>query len=132
MLGFGIASDGRGVGKFDREGQGVERAMRVALERAGLQPKDIKAVWSSAAGYRPADEAEQKAIRRLFGDSVPVVSPKVKLGEPMGAGGALNAVLALKSWQHAEASAAPAGPVLVNSGSLGGTHFSIALAPYAS
>jgi 3-oxoacyl-[acyl-carrier-protein] synthase II len=58
MLGFGIASDGRGVGRFDREGQGAERAMRGALERAGLQTKDIKVVWSSAAGYRPADEAE--------------------------------------------------------------------------
>jgi 3-oxoacyl-[acyl-carrier-protein] synthase II len=128
MLGFGIASDGRGVGKFDREGQGVERAMRGALERAGLQPKDVKAVWSSAAGYRPADEAEEKAIRRLFGEGMPVISPKRLLGEPMGAGGALGAVLAFKSWQHG---GSPAGAVLVNSGSLGGTHFSLAFAPYA-
>jgi 3-oxoacyl-[acyl-carrier-protein] synthase II len=130
VLGFGIASDGRGVGHFDREGQGAERAMRIALERSGLQAKDIKAVWSSAAGYRPADEAEAKAIRRLFGEGTPVVSPKLLLGEPMGAGGALSAVLALKGWQQGGAGAPPAGPVLVNSASLGGTHFSLALAPY--
>jgi 3-oxoacyl-[acyl-carrier-protein] synthase II len=50
--------------------------------------------------------------------------PKLKLGEPMGAGGALNAALALKSWEGGEP-----GPVLVNSLSLGGTNFSIVLAP---
>jgi 3-oxoacyl-[acyl-carrier-protein] synthase II len=103
--------------------------MRGALERAGLQAKDIKAVWSSAAGYRPADEAEAKAIRRVFGEGTPVISPKLMLGEPMGAGGALNAVLALKSWEEGRSGVPPAGPVLVNSGSLGGTHFSLALAP---
>jgi len=132
VLGFGVASDGRGVGHFDREGQGAERAMRIALERSGVGTGDVKAVWSSAAGYRPADEAEEKAIRRLFGERVPVVSPKLLRGEPMGAGGALNAALALKAWQHAAAGAAPAGVVLVNSASLGGTHISIAMAPYTA
>jgi 3-oxoacyl-[acyl-carrier-protein] synthase II len=127
MLGFGIASDGRGVGRFDRDGNGAERAMRTALERSGLQAGDIKAVWTSATGYRPADEAEEKAIRRLFGDRAVAISPKPLMGEPMGAGGALSAVLALKAWQHG--AGAPSGPALVNSGSLGGTHFSIAFAP---
>lgn len=132
LLGFGIASDGRGVGRFDREGQGAERAMRVALERSGLATGDVKAVWTSAAGYRPADEAEQRAIRRLFGDKVPVVSPKLLMGEPMGAGGALNAALALKGWQQGGPGAPPKGAVLVNSASLGGTHFSLAMTPYTA
>jgi hypothetical protein len=48
----------------------------------------------------------------------------------MGAGGALNTALALKGWQHADPDRAPGGVVLVNSCSLGGTHFAIALAPY--
>lgn len=131
MLGFGIASDGRGVGRFDREGQGAERAMRIALDRSGLATTDVKAVWTSAAGYRPADEAEERAIRRLFGESVQLVSPKHLMGEPMGAGGALNAALALSAWQHSDGGAAP-GPVLINSASLGGTHFTLVLAPYPS
>src|SRR6185503_8848121 len=46
VVSYGITSDGRGVGKFDREGQGLERAMRLALERAGLRPADVKAIWS--------------------------------------------------------------------------------------
>jgi 3-oxoacyl-[acyl-carrier-protein] synthase II len=133
VLGYGITSDGRGVGKFDREGQGLERAMRLALERAGLRPGDIKAIWSGLAGYRPADVAEEAAVRRLFGDSAPpLLSPRMLMGEPMGAGAALGAALAFKSWQHGGPGAPPAGPVLVNSGSLGGTHFSLVLAPYST
>jgi 3-oxoacyl-[acyl-carrier-protein] synthase II len=45
----------------------------------------------------------------------------------MGVGGSLTAALALKSWEHG----ATAGPVLVNSLSLGGTNFSVVLAPPA-
>jgi len=127
VVGYGITSDAMGVGRVDPHGEGVERAMRLALERAGLQPEDVTAIWASACGHRVADRAERRAIERVFGEGVGVQAPKIKLGEPMGVGGALSAALALQSWQAGEAS----GPVLVNSLSLGGTNFSLALAPYA-
>lgn len=130
VLGYGIASDGRGVARFDPQGHGLERAMRIAMERAGVKPEDVKAVWASESGHRLADAAEAAAIERLFGDRVKIIAPKKLLGEPMGAGAALNAALALKGWQEGDADASPAGVVLVNSQSLGGTHFSIVLAPY--
>ena len=121
VLGYGIASDAKGVGRWDHHGDGIERAMRLALEQAGLSPGDVETIWASAAGLVLADRPEKRAIRRVFGESVEVRAPKVRLGEPMGAGGALNAVLALK--------AQSAGAVLVNSSSLGGTHFSLVLGP---
>jgi 3-oxoacyl-[acyl-carrier-protein] synthase II len=127
---FGIASDGLGIGRHDAQGAGAERAMRVALERAGLTPRDVKAVWASSGGYAPADKPEQRAIERVFGKDVAVERPKLLLGEPMGAGAALEAVLALKSWDGAAQGGPAKGPALVNSGSFGGTHFSIVLAPY--
>jgi 3-oxoacyl-[acyl-carrier-protein] synthase II len=126
VKGYGIASDGLGVGQFDPRGHGLERAMRIALERSGLEPADITSVLSAAAGYQAADAAEKQALSRVFGDAVPVASPKQLLGEPVGAGGTLNAVLALKSW---ESGGTAPGPVLINSSSLGGTHFSIVLTP---
>jgi 3-oxoacyl-[acyl-carrier-protein] synthase II len=132
VLGYGIASDGKGVGRFDPRGFGLERAMKTALDRAGVKPEDIKAIWASAAGHRLADVAEQAAIKRVFGESVRVLTPKTLLGEPMGVGGSLDAALALKSWQERATDIAPAGPVLVNSSSFGGTHFSIVLAPYSA
>ena len=127
VLGYGIAADGRGVGKWDARGAGLERAMRIALDSAGLAPGDVTKVWTSQAGYRAADIAETAALRRVFDAAKPAtVAPKKLVGEPMGAGGALNAALALKDWQHGAAR----GAALVNSCSLGGTHFALVLAPY--
>ena len=128
VLGYGITSDGLGAGKIDPEGHGLESAMRIALERAGLAVGDIGRIWSSASGLEVADEAERQAIARLFGDDVETVAPKLVLGEPMGVGPSLCAALALQSWQTGDGDTRP---VLVNGLSLGGTNFSIALARYA-
>jgi len=87
------------------------------------------AVWAARCGLKVVDEAESKAIERVLGDGVRVIAPKLKLGEPMGAGASLNAALALKGWQEGDEDASPQGPILVNSTSLGGTNFSIVLAP---
>jgi 3-oxoacyl-[acyl-carrier-protein] synthase II len=127
VLGHAVTSDARGVGRLDPEGEGLERAMRLALERAGVAASDIAAVWASRCGLAVADQAEAKAIERLLGADVKVNAPKLLLGEPMGAGVSLNAALALAAWEHGE----DVGPVLVNSTSLGGTNFAIVLAPYA-
>jgi 3-oxoacyl-[acyl-carrier-protein] synthase II len=131
VLGYAVTSDALGVGHVDPEGAGVERAMRAALERAGVESGAVAAVWASACGIEVADEGERAAIGRVFGESgPPVITPKLKLGEPMGAGASLNAALALKGWELGDAEGSPRGPVVVNSTSLGGTNFSIVLAPY--
>ena len=129
IRGFGITCDAAGVGKIDTEGEGIERAMRLALERAGVSPSDVVAVWANRNGLGAADEAEAKAIERLLGSSVPVLAPKLLLGEPMGAGAALATALALEGWARGDDEHSPRGPVLVNSLSLGGTNISIVLAP---
>jgi len=99
--------------------------MRGALEMAGLEPQDVRVVWANAAGVSLVDEPERLAIERVFGSAAEVRTPKVSLGEPLGAGGPLNAVLALEAWRHGD----PPGPAVVNSSSLGGTHISVVLAP---
>jgi 3-oxoacyl-[acyl-carrier-protein] synthase II len=99
--------------------------MRTALEMAGVAAESVVAVWANAAGLSQADEPEAAAIERVFGSAVAVRTPKVKLGEPLGAGGSLNTALALLAWQHG----VDVGPVVVNSSSLGGTHISLVLVP---
>jgi 3-oxoacyl-[acyl-carrier-protein] synthase II len=130
VRGFAITCDAAGVGKIDTEGEGIERAMRLALERAGVSPSDVVAVWANRNGLEVADEAEATAIERLLGPAVPVLAPKLLLGEPMGAGAALATALALEGWARGDEAHSPRGPVLVNSLSLGGTNISIVLAPF--
>jgi 3-oxoacyl-[acyl-carrier-protein] synthase II len=127
VLGHAVTSDARGVGRLDPEGEGLERAMRLALERAGVSASELAAVWASRCGLAVADQAEAKAIERLLGADVKVNAPKLLLGEPMGAGASLGVALAIAAWEHEE----DVGPVLINSTSLGGTNFAIVLAPHA-
>jgi 3-oxoacyl-[acyl-carrier-protein] synthase II len=128
VLGHAVTSDACGIGRLDPEGEGIERAMRLALERAGIQASELAAVWALRCGLAVADEAEAKAIERLLGADVKVNAPKLLLGEPMGAGASLNVALAIAAWEHEQ----DLGPVLVNSTSLGGTNFAIVLGPYES
>ena len=129
VLGYGITSDARGVGKIDPRGRGLERAIRTALDDSGVEADTVRSVWSSATGHRVADAAEAAALGRVFGTPPAVHAPKTLLGEPMGAGGALNAALALQGWQSAPDTS---GPALVNSTSFGGTNFAVVLAPYSA
>ena len=130
ILGYAVTSDALGVGRVDPEGEGMERAMRAALERAGVEPGDVAAVWSSKTGLKIADEAEDKAIQRVLGDGAPTMAPKLLLGEPMGAGPSLSTALALKGWRVGDEEKSPRGPIVVNGTSLGGTNFSVVLAPH--
>ncbi|MFB7513092.1 beta-ketoacyl synthase N-terminal-like domain-containing protein [Streptomyces sp. NPDC056144] len=126
VLGHATASDAAGIGRWDASGDGVERAMRQALARAGVAPDQVGAVFASAAGLAAADRPEQAAVERVFGPGrVRVEAPKRVLGEPVGAGAHLSAVLAVGAWRgHTDTR-----PVLVNSSSLGGTHTSLVLSP---
>jgi 3-oxoacyl-[acyl-carrier-protein] synthase II len=128
VLGYAITSDARGIGRVDPEGEGLERAMRLALDLAGVPPQELAAVWAARCGLSVADEAEAKALERVFGADVKINAPKLALGEPMGAGASLSMALAISAWEHDS----DVGPVLVNSTSLGGTNVAIVLAPYAA
>jgi 3-oxoacyl-[acyl-carrier-protein] synthase II len=133
IAGAAITCDAEGIGKIDRDGGGLEAAMRLALERAGLEPGQVAAIWSTKCGLEVADAAEDAAIARVFGDSPPpVMAPKLQLGEPMGAAASLNVALALTGWRRGDEEGSPKGPILVNGTSLGGTNFSIALIEVAS
>lgn len=126
VLGHATASDACGIGRWDPSGGGVERAMRTALGRAGLGPDHVGALWSNAAGLAAADRPEQAAVERVFGTGrVRIEAPKRVLGEPVGAGAHLSAVLAFGAWREG----GDRRPVLVNSSSLGGTHTSLVLSP---
>lgn len=133
IAGTAITCDAEGIGRIDRDGAGLEAAMRLALERAGLEPGQVAAVWSARCGLEVVDAAEAAAIARVFGDSAPpLMAPKLRLGEPMGAAASLSVALALTGWRRGAEEGSPRGPILVNGTSLGGTNFSIALVEVAS
>ncbi|HNQ23818.1 MAG TPA: beta-ketoacyl-[acyl-carrier-protein] synthase family protein [Phycisphaerae bacterium] len=70
----------------------VAACMRLALERAGMEPKDIDIINTHATATPVGDEQEVIAINEVFGDceTVYVNNTKSFIGHAMGAAGALE------------------------------------------
>ena len=85
------------------------RAMREAVERAGLTDKDIIHINAHATSTPVGDVAEANAIRRAFGaaaDDMCVSATKSMTGHLLGAAGALEGLLSVLSVHHRVAPAA--------------------------
>lgn len=75
--------------------------MTEALRMAGLQPSDIDYVNAHGTGTINNDESEGKALVRVFGDKMPMVSStKSYTGHTTGASGAVEAVISILALLH--------------------------------
>ena len=98
VAGVGISSDAYHIAAPDPEGVGAARAMRDAVEGAGLSPRDIVHINAHATSTPVGDIAESKAIRLAFGDEVdhiPVSATKSMTGHLLGAAGALETIFTI-------------------------------------
>jgi 3-oxoacyl-[acyl-carrier-protein] synthase II len=74
------------------EGEGAERAIRLALADAGLEPRDVGYVNAHGTGTDLNDRTEGAVISRVFDPQPPVSSIKGSTGHALGASGAIEAV----------------------------------------
>jgi 3-oxoacyl-[acyl-carrier-protein] synthase II len=98
VAGVGISSDAYHIAAPDPEGAGAARAMRYAVEGAGLSPRDIVHINAHATSTPVGDIAESNAIRLAFGDEVdhmPVSATKSMTGHLLGAAGALETIFTI-------------------------------------
>ncbi|MDK2923721.1 MAG: 3-oxoacyl-[acyl-carrier-protein] synthase [Pseudothermotoga sp.] len=99
IKGFGMNDDAHHMSAPDPEGSGAEKAMRLALEDAKLSPQDIQYVSCHATSTPAGDEAEAKAIERIFGKEIYVNSSKALMGHLLGAAAAAESVVAILQMQ---------------------------------
>jgi 3-oxoacyl-[acyl-carrier-protein] synthase II len=84
-------------------GDGAERAMRLALEDAGLKPVDIGYVNAHGTGTDLNDRTEGGVIYRIFGDNQPAVSSiKGTTGHGLGASGSIEAAVTIEAMRRGE------------------------------
>ncbi len=95
LLGAGLTADGYHLVAPDPEGLGCARAMRRALDTAGVTPAEIDHVNAHATGTSMGDLAEAKGIAAAIGSHPSVYAPKSALGHSVGAVGALEAVISV-------------------------------------
>ena len=95
IVGYALSGDAYHATSPDREGRGIEAAVRMALDDAGLAPSDIDFVSAHGTGTEANDAAESQAMARVFGPTVPVSSSKSFLGHTLGASGIIEMIAAL-------------------------------------
>ncbi len=97
---MGVSSDSYHVVAPHNNGAGAVRAMRWAIEDAGLAPEDIEYINAHGTSTQLNDAVETLAIKTVFGDyahRVPISSTKSMIGHLLGGSGAVEAVACVKT-----------------------------------
>jgi 3-oxoacyl-[acyl-carrier-protein] synthase II len=150
VLGTSSSASSVAINAWPSDDVALVRAMRLAIEDAGIAADDVDVVYAAANGTAPLDRVEAAGIREVFGGrDVPVTSIKGAIGEfgAAAAGSAAAAILCGRQGAIAptvgfQTPAAdcpvrvvsptaplpkPGAIVLVNSFASGGTNFSVVL-----
>jgi len=99
LCGYGASCDANHVTAPAPEGEGGQRAMRMALADAGLKPEQVGYVNTHGTSTPQGDIAECQAIRKVFGPwadhGLAVSSTKSMTGHMLGAAGGAEAVVSV-------------------------------------
>jgi 3-oxoacyl-[acyl-carrier-protein] synthase II len=99
VIGFGSSADAFDMAAPAERGEGNQRAMRMALARAGVGPEAVDYINAHGTSTPLNDRYETMAIRDVFGehaDRLAVSSTKSMIGHAMGAAGAIEAYVCAK------------------------------------
>jgi len=94
LLGVGESSDAWHISAPHPQGEGAIRAIRQALNDAGLQPDDVGYINLHGTATPLNDRVESKVVSDLFGERVPCSSTKHLTGHTLGAAGITEAAIA--------------------------------------
>src|SRR6267143_2563305 len=84
-------------------GAQAARAMRLALDEAGLAVEQIGYINAHASSTPLNDTVETKAIKAIFGEQayrVPISGTKAMHGHALGATGAIEAAISMLAFRH--------------------------------
>lgn len=97
ILGYAYTTDAHHPVRPHPDGAGAEAAVHAALADAGLTPGDIDHVNAHGTSTPQNDRIEGRLIRRLFPHAPSVTANKAVLGHTLGAAGAIEAALTLRT-----------------------------------
>ena len=103
VVGYGATGDAYHITQPAEGAEGGVRAMRIALKKAGLEPREIDYINAHGTSTPLNDKHETIALKTVFGDDayrIPVSSTKSMLGHLLGAAGAIEATVCVLTIQH--------------------------------
>jgi len=100
ILGHSASADAFHVAAPEPNGLGAQRAMRWALQDAGIQPEDVDYINAHGTSTRLNDKTETYAIKQVFGAhayKLAVNSTKSMIGHAFGGAGAIETLVVAMS-----------------------------------
>lgn len=102
VAGYGATCDAYHITSPAEDGEGAARAMRLAMQEAGLEPKDVAYINAHGTGTHHNDLFETRAIKKAFGPDayqLNVNATKSMTGHMLGAAGAVEFIVCVKTIQ---------------------------------
>lgn len=103
IVGYGATSDAYHITSPSPNGEGGTRAMKKAIEEAGITPQQLDYINAHGTSTHLNDACETMAIKGALGDmanKVMVSSTKGNTGHLLGAAGAIEAIACIKALQE--------------------------------
>lgn len=103
LVGYGSSLDAYHIVQPDPEGDGAARALRAALNEAGIQPGDLDYMNAHGTGTHFNDMVETKALKNVFGtesSNLAITSTKSATGHMLGAAGAVELIATVLTMNH--------------------------------
>ncbi len=101
ISGYGATADAYHMSAPLPNHEQAQRSMRIALNRAGLNPTDVNYVNAHGTSTPIGDVAETRAVKAVFGDhargGLVVSSTKSMTGHLLGAAGAVETIVCAKT-----------------------------------
>lgn len=100
VSGYGSTCDAYHITSPSPDGEGAARAMKLALEDAGIGGEEISYINAHGTGTLYNDKFETAAMKKAFGSAIykiPVSSTKSAIGHLLGAAGAVEGAICVKA-----------------------------------
>jgi len=100
LAGYGQTGDAYHITEPAPHGEGAQRAMRMALQQAGLTPDQVGYINAHGTATPLNDKTESAAIQAVFDTPPPTSSTKSQIGHLLGAAGAVEAIATLLAFEE--------------------------------
>ncbi len=98
ITGYGASGDAYHITQPAEDGEGAVRAIKMALDKAGLTPTEINYINAHGTSTPLNDKVETMAIKKVFGNyayNIPISSTKSMMGHLIGGAGAVEAAITI-------------------------------------
>ena len=103
LAGYGMTADAYHITAPAPDGEGAQRAMRLAMSDAGIAPGEVGYINAHGTSTPHGDAAETNAVKAVFGDDARRLifgSTKSMTGHLLGAAGAFEAAVCVLVTHH--------------------------------